>query len=282
MPTVNGLTVTLADRVQETTQTTGNGTYSLDGAATGKRTFVAGIGNGVRTLYAAALGANWEIGIGTVTSGAPATLSRDAILASTNSNNAVSWGAGTKDIFCDIAAALANQIWTRPGASFSIGAIEVRAPQNPGGAVAVIDFNSIATTAQFIYIQYSLVRSDTSPLFVQLGDSGGIENTGYSSVVQGVNTLNQAGAEVSSSSFLLSQTGISGMTQTGIAFISRLSATVWHMTGNCSSLASGGNASGSSAGSKILSAQLDRVRIGATANFTAGGSVGATIIHTVT
>jgi len=103
--TIGGFTILLADRVKETTQTTGSGSYTLDGAATGFRTFVAGIGNGNRTTYTAVLGANWETGIGTVTAGAPATLSRDDVLASSNANNAVSWGAGVKDIFCDVAAA---------------------------------------------------------------------------------------------------------------------------------------------------------------------------------
>lgn len=282
MPTVNGLTVTLADRVQETTQTTGTGTYNLDGAATGKRTFVAGIGNGVRTLYAAALGANWEIGIGTVTSGAPATLSRDAILASTNSNNAVSWGAGTKDIFCDIAAALANQIWTRPGASFSIGALEVRAPQVPSGSVSVIDFTSIASTAQLIYINYTLIRSDNTRLFVQIGDSGGIEILGYNSTMHSVTDADVPGGAQSISAFLLSPNLSAGTTQHGIAMLSRISTSLWHITGTCSSISSTISSASSAAGSKALSTgPLDRVRIGANANFTAGGAVGVQIIHAV-
>ena len=40
-------------------------------------------------------------GIGTVTSGAPATLTRSVIHKSSNANNAVSWGAGVKSIFID-------------------------------------------------------------------------------------------------------------------------------------------------------------------------------------
>lgn len=114
MPTLNGFNVVLADRVRETTQTTGTGTYSLDGAPTGFRTFVSGVGNGNLTIYTAALGSSWEVGIGTVTSGAPATLSRDAILASSNSNNAVNWPAGVKDIFVDLPASLASQIQEAP------------------------------------------------------------------------------------------------------------------------------------------------------------------------
>lgn len=93
-----------ADRVQETSTTTGTGTYDLAGAATGFRTFVAGIGTGNTCYYCATDGTNWEVGIGTVTDAATDTLARTAILASSNSNAAVNWAAGTRNIFCTIPA----------------------------------------------------------------------------------------------------------------------------------------------------------------------------------
>ena len=42
----------LKDRVKETTTTTGTGTISLDGAATGFQSFVSSIGDGNVTYYA--------------------------------------------------------------------------------------------------------------------------------------------------------------------------------------------------------------------------------------
>lgn len=111
MPVISGHTVVLADRVLETTQTTGTGTYSLDGVSvTGRQSFLNGIGNGNKCPYVAQLGSNWEVGVGTVTSGAPVTLSRDEILASSNSDVAVNWTAGVKDIWVDGPAALLTQI----------------------------------------------------------------------------------------------------------------------------------------------------------------------------
>jgi hypothetical protein len=111
---VNGVAVTLAGGVRETTQTTGTGTYSLDGAATVEgityRTFVAGVGSGVTTVYTARLGSQFETGIGVVTSGAPATITRAAILESSNSNNAVNWGVGVKDIILDAPAAVFHSL----------------------------------------------------------------------------------------------------------------------------------------------------------------------------
>lgn len=111
---VNGIPCTLAGGVRETTQTTGTGTYSLDGAATVSgityRTFVAGVGSGTVTVYTARVGSQFETGVGTVASGAPATITRSSILESSNGNNAVSWGAGVKDIMIDAPAALFHSL----------------------------------------------------------------------------------------------------------------------------------------------------------------------------
>jgi hypothetical protein len=89
----------LADRVRETTTTTGTGTVTLGGAATGFQTFSA-IGDGNSTYYTiAGQGTNeWEVGIGTYTSSGT-TLSRDTVLSSSNSGSLVNFSSGTKDVF---------------------------------------------------------------------------------------------------------------------------------------------------------------------------------------
>jgi hypothetical protein len=89
----------LADRVRETTTTTGTGTVTLLGAFTGFQSFSA-IGNGNSTYYTIAdqNGSNWEVGIGTYTSSGT-TLSRTTVLSSSNSGSLVSFPAGTKDVF---------------------------------------------------------------------------------------------------------------------------------------------------------------------------------------
>jgi len=96
------------DRVKETSTTTGTGTFSLAGASLGFETFVAGIGNSNTTYYTIVNedGA-FEVGIGTVTDATPDTLSRDTILSSSNSDNAVNFAAGTKDVFCTLPASKA-------------------------------------------------------------------------------------------------------------------------------------------------------------------------------
>lgn len=105
------MALNFADRVKETTTTTGTGTVSLAGAATGGyQTFVAGIGTTNTCYYCIAGTSEWEVGVGTVTSGSPDTLSRDSVLASSNSGSLVNFSAGTKDVFVTYPAAAAVTI----------------------------------------------------------------------------------------------------------------------------------------------------------------------------
>jgi hypothetical protein len=92
------------DRVNETSTTTGTGTFTLAGAVTGFQTFSA-IGNGNTTYYTIVLqgGTEWEVGLGTYTSSGT-LLSRDTVLSSSNSGSLVNFSAGTKNVFCDYPA----------------------------------------------------------------------------------------------------------------------------------------------------------------------------------
>ena len=94
------MTFAVADRVKESTTSTGTGTINLSGTSAGFQGFVAGIGNGNTTYYAISsqTADEWEVGIGTVTDAATDTLSRDTIISSSNSDLAVNFSAGTKDV----------------------------------------------------------------------------------------------------------------------------------------------------------------------------------------
>lgn len=85
------------DRVQETTTTTGTGTYTLAGAKDGFQSFAA-VGDAAETYYCCTDGTDYEVGLGTYTASGT-TLARTTIIESSNSNAAVNWGSGDKDIF---------------------------------------------------------------------------------------------------------------------------------------------------------------------------------------
>lgn len=90
----------VADRVLETSTSTGTGAFSLAGAVTGYQSFSSGVGDGNTTYYAivAEVGGEWEVGLGTYTlSGS--SLSRDTVLDSSNSGAAVNFSAGSKNVF---------------------------------------------------------------------------------------------------------------------------------------------------------------------------------------
>ena len=98
------MALTISDRIKETSNTTGTGTYTLAGAVTGFETFTANLSNSDTTYYCCTDNTDFEVGLGTFTTSGT-TLARTTILASSNSNNAVSWGAGTRTVFCTLPAA---------------------------------------------------------------------------------------------------------------------------------------------------------------------------------
>ena len=91
------MALVVKDRVQETSTTTGTGTFTLAGAVTGFQAFSV-IGDGNTTYYAIVGGAEWEVGLGNYTSSGT-TLARTTILESSNGGTAVNFSAGTKNVF---------------------------------------------------------------------------------------------------------------------------------------------------------------------------------------
>ena len=93
------------DRVKETSTTTGTGTFTLAGAVVGFETFSSAIGNTNTTYYSIVNeDGEFEVGLGTVAAG---TLARTTIISSSNSDSAVNFSSGTKDVFCTLPASKA-------------------------------------------------------------------------------------------------------------------------------------------------------------------------------
>lgn len=90
-----------ADRVQETTTTSGTGAWTLAGAVTGYRSFSSAFNAGAIVWYAAYDGSsNWEVGLGQFNG---TTLSRLTVYASSNGGSLVSF-SGTVNLWADAPA----------------------------------------------------------------------------------------------------------------------------------------------------------------------------------
>lgn len=89
----------LADRVKDTTTSTGTTAITISGTApTGYQTFATAYGSGSTLVpYCIVGGSEWEVGYGTFngTTG----LTRESVHSSSNSNALVNFSAGSKDVF---------------------------------------------------------------------------------------------------------------------------------------------------------------------------------------
>ena len=117
------MALVLDDRVKETSTTTGTGTLNLSGAVSGFQTFVAGVGDGNTTYYAIVNRDEdeWETGLGTVADASTDTLARTTVIASSNSDSAVDFSAGTKDVFVTLPASKVASLDTNNNLTIGAG-----------------------------------------------------------------------------------------------------------------------------------------------------------------
>jgi hypothetical protein len=116
-----------------------------------------------------------------------------------------------------------------------------------------IDFTGIPSWAKRITVIFNEVSTNgTADLLVQLGDSGGIENTGY------ISTYIVLSTGGSSTAGFIIRTGAAAVVASGILQINLIDTTSWICTHTIK--VSTTNAS-AGAGSKSLSGILDRVRV---------------------
>ena len=99
------MALVINDRVKVTSTTTGTGAMALGAAVTGFETFAAGIGNSNTTYYCIFNQGTteFEVGLGTL-DGSSANLTRTTVISSSNSDAAVNFASGTKDVFCTLPA----------------------------------------------------------------------------------------------------------------------------------------------------------------------------------
>ena len=99
------MALVINDRVKVTSTTTGTGAMALGSAVTGFETFAQGIGNNNTTYYCIFNQGTteFEVGLGTL-DGTSANLTRTTVISSSNSDAAVNFTSGTKDVFCTLPA----------------------------------------------------------------------------------------------------------------------------------------------------------------------------------
>lgn len=117
-----------------------------------------------------------------------------------------------------------------------------------------IDFTGIPSWVKRITVMFSGVSlSGTAFLLIQLGDSGGIENTGYIS-----STCNQSGTVTSSTSGYVAGGQGAALIFSGTMTISALGSNAW-ISSHTAKLSTSATCYGG--GDKTLSDTLDRIRI---------------------
>lgn len=222
-------------------QTQLNGKQPLDATLT----TMAGVTTAANTML-------YFTGVDTAASAAITAFGRSLIDDADATTAQTTLGLGT--MATQAASAVAITGGTMTGVVISGGTIVQYAAVAATSGTA-IDFTGIPSWAKRITVMFSEVStSGTSPVQIQLGDSGGIETTGYISNAFSYNS----GTAANSTTGLLVDEGFSGAAQqrSGAYVINLLASNVWVGFGVLTT-----TAVTPSAGTKSTSATLDRIRI---------------------
>lgn len=164
-----------ADRVKDTSTTTGTGNITVSGSAPfGYRTFSTVL-SVADTFYYAIQGqstAEWEIGVGTYSSAN--VFARTTVLASSASGSAVSFSSGTKNVFITLAATKTLQLG--PSDTLTAGSV----PYGTGTALA---YTAAGTAGQFLKS-----NGASAPTWVTASGTGTVTSVAVSGGSTGLTT----------------------------------------------------------------------------------------------
>jgi hypothetical protein len=196
------MALVLNDRVLETSNSTGTGTFTLLGSASSFQTFLAGVGANNTTYYAIQNTAanEFEVGLGTLDA-TGAILTRTTVYRSSNSNNIVTFSAGTKNVFCTYPSTRSVN-YDAAGALTVTGAATFNSSLGVTGATTLSDTLGVTNTATFTgaaihngtttFNNTATVTSATnSPLTVNNGGTGTPFPTSVASLFGNVNSYSQ-------------------------------------------------------------------------------------------
>jgi hypothetical protein len=179
----------------------------------------------------------------------------------------VSASAGSVEIVAPATAS--NFTATMPDGSGTVVINGVNSAIVSGTAVAStsgtsIDFTGIPSWVKRITVMFNGVSANGGdPVQVQIGDSGGVETSGYSGAVLTVISNSAYLAEVLPGAGFRFETATGSITaaatRSGHLILTNVSGLIWVASGNLGN--SGNTVFSSVAGTKTLSGTLDRVRI---------------------
>jgi hypothetical protein len=237
-------------------QYTGSNTYNL----------VAG-GTTVATVNTTAVNFPLSVGLNTVTANTLAVNTVTANTLAVNTTISANGSVGTAGQALFSGGAGGNSYWNTLPSTITLGTT-----QTPTSG-ANVDFTSIPSGTKRITINFSGISGGvgTTRFLIQLGDSGGIEVTGYNSY-SGRTSTNGVNGIGDTTGFAINISGppaeISGSV---ILSLLDVATFVWSALGHVSDPI---NTVGISvSGSKTLSAALDRVRINAVSGSFDAGSI---------
>lgn len=162
------MALVLADRVQDTTTTTGTGNVTLSGSPpAGYQSFASAVGNGNTTYYTINGGSEWEVGIGTYIAASTA-LSRDTVLSSSNNGNLVNFSAGTKVVFVTYPAEKSVNKDAAGNVNISItgnAATATKANNLNDGTAGAIPYQSASNVTAFLSAASGVLVGGNPPTF---------------------------------------------------------------------------------------------------------------------
>lgn len=179
------MALVLADRVQETTATTGTGTLTLGGAVSGYQSFAV-VGNGNTCYYTIVNGSAWEVGIGTYSTTGP-TLARTTVLSNSNGNTTAITLVGASSVFLTYPAEKSVNL-------NADGVLEVGSPINYSDTDIIATFASTVAGYNQMILQNKSSATNASANFNVSNDTA-TDTTGFAEL--GINSStfsNGAGA----------------------------------------------------------------------------------------
>jgi hypothetical protein len=136
-----------------------------------------------------------------------------------------------------------------------------------------LSFTSIPSGTKLIILQFlGLSGADTHDLSVQLGDSGGLETSGYIDRSFIINTADFSGGAQSTSGFIINNTGGASIANYGLMMIALEDATNFSWV-QSNYISSADVTACIGAGGKSLSAELTQLRVTATSSSYDAGAV---------